>query len=62
MATPILKKRDKERLLEHMNLHMEHTALQYAAWAKYALKIELTQQDCAELFMEALHSKELSAT
>jgi hypothetical protein len=61
MATPILKRKDRKALFLHMNIHMENSSVQYAAWAKYALKIELSPQDCSELFMEGLHSEELLA-
>ena len=59
MAVPILSKKHRKALFEHMGLHSNNNSIQYAAWAKYALKLDLTLQDCAELFMEGLHSNEI---
>ena len=60
MATALeLPKHLRKRLMRHMGLHYDNHAWQYAAWAKHALKVELTTQDCSELFMEGLHSQEI---
>lgn len=59
MAVPNLSKKNKKALFEHMGLHSNNSSVQYASWAKYALKLDLTQQDCAELFMDGLHSGEI---
>lgn len=45
--------------MEHMGKHYSHSPKQYAVWAKYALKLELSQEECCELFMDGLHSDEL---
>ena len=59
MATPILSPKHRRALFRHMGIYSEHNSAQYSSWAKYALKIDLTQQECAELFMEGLHSQEI---
>lgn len=54
-----LTKKQRQALMRHMSLHVEHASWQYAAWAKYALKLEMTFQDCDELFMEGCRSQEI---
>ena len=54
-----LTKKQRKSLLAHMEAHLSDSALQYATWAKYALKIEITPSECAEIFMDGLGNQDI---
>jgi hypothetical protein len=57
---PILTEKSLDALYAHMGRHVENSAAQYAAWAKYALKVEMSQKESSDLFLEGLQTGKIN--
>ena len=57
---PTLTKKSLDALYAHMGRHVENSAAQYAAWARYALKVEISQKESSDLFLEGLQTGKIN--